>query len=355
MNDTPVDIPDMKPVAPQMSTPPTVTLVAAGGCGINMIRQVTTANPFGDVSQHIESLRRFDTSYSNVRGGEDVIVVGDGDGSGKVRTEHAEKIQKKLTSLTDEELGLSDINVVVFSLAGGSGSVLGPVLIREIKRRGGQAVCFVVADTMSERDTTNTLRTLQTLQSISTNDGIYLPTSVFSNAAVGRPVVDQTLPHRLTQFIWAMTLPAVEIDRNDRRNFLNGMKTNDAHAGVRLLHVIGGEAGDDDADLKTGEVWECTPDDIYDSTLSLGIQPKQAGHLPVFVSHQALARAAYQGVFSDMISMPIYALVAAGNDGIVSLMKDINATQARFAAQAKNTESVIGMDGADADSNGMVF
>lgn len=358
MNDT---FPEQQPqpIAPQNAAPPTVCIMGAGGCGINMVRRLSKE------AQGV-TFRRFDTSYSNLVAGEDLVQVADGAGSGKNRATHAEAIMKRLSSMTPTELGLEDINVVLFSLSGGSGSVIGPVLIREIARRKKKVVAAFVADTSSERDASNTLRTLQTLQAITTDDGVYLPTMAFSNAAASKSVVDITLPHRVTLFTWLMTLEAQEIDRNDRLNFLDGIKMVNATPGIRLMHMTTGDAGD--SIHQTGEIWNLGDDDILDATMSIGTPPPaQEGpaggqdhgsfelRLPKMIQLPSAPRVSYEGVFKRHIGSPIAGMIAAGNDAIEAIIADISSTMARFNSQSQNVRSTIDMTGTEKGPGGLII
>ena len=338
------------PIAKALASAVTVSITGAGGCGINMLRRIT---PRVENIPGV-TLRRFDTSSSNLRDAiETLIQLANGDGSGMNRKENYDAISKKLSTISDEDLGLADLNIVISSLAGGSGSVIAPVIIKEFERRGGKAIAVVVADTGSGKAADNTLASLRSLQNICMENRIYLPTMVFSNADVGRPKVDVTLAWRLQQLIELITLPAAEIDRNDRRNFFNGIKSIDAQPGVRLLHVFTGK----DREIPDGgEVWSHAEGEILDATLSIGILPTgQQDPLPVFAAQAPMARIAFTGTFRDHIITPYMGMITSGNAGLESLMKTINNTKAAFQAQDRNVGTVIDMGDAKPANGGMVF
>lgn len=102
------------PVVPTVAPPPSVSIYGCGGCGIN-----TARNAQPSINSLVDSVFYVDTSRANLRDGESAIIVGEGNGSGKVRAENAASIQSKITSLSDEDLDLSDINILLFSLSGG--------------------------------------------------------------------------------------------------------------------------------------------------------------------------------------------------------------------------------------------
>ena len=323
------------------TTAPSVSVLACGGCGINLLRL-----GYKDLVHQVSDVRRYDTSTANLRDGEEYIPVANGDGSGKVRAEHAGEVPKVLAALSDGEIGLCDINIVLFSLAGGSGSVIGPLLIKDIERRGGKAVAMVVSSTVSEQDTVNSLKTLQSLHSIVTSSNIYLPISIFSNSA-GEHVVNVTLTHRLRQLVWMLTYETTEIDKQDRRNFLNGMKTVKAMPGLRLLHMTFGKSDDDNS----GEVWEYTENTIYDSVLNIGvIDPESTVNRTV--SHDMKTRTMFSGVFKDIENTPMLAAITSDDSGVAALMGELDSSISIFKAQSKNvTTSITGGDTLQGDED----
>lgn len=106
------------PVVPKYAAPPTVSLYGCGGCGMNVLRNVLPA-----LEKHVSGVRRLDTSYSNIRDGETMLQVATGDGAGKIRAEHSDAIQKSIAAYSDDDLATSDLNIVLFSLAGGKGLI----------------------------------------------------------------------------------------------------------------------------------------------------------------------------------------------------------------------------------------
>lgn len=235
-----------------------------------------------------------------------------------------------------------------------SGSVIGPVLARELARRKKRVVIVVVADTMSETDATNTMKTLQTLEAICQQNNIYMPMMPFNNTGIGRNKVDITITHRVQQLVYLMTLAAHEVDRNDRLNFLNGTKTVSAKPGLRLLHVVGGVNPDELPE--SGEIWDHEEGAIFDSTLSIGTDagtsenPKQN-----FVDMNAMARVAYVGVFQSNKLTPLMGMISGDTKAVSVLIKDIEDTAAKFASQSKNVASAISMDGVAVTDTGLVL
>lgn len=239
-----------------VSETPTITLYGCGGFGANTVQRMKNGLPKG---VHV---RKIDTSKSNLQEGEKATDIINGNGSGKVRATNLKEISKFISTKVFEEENPSDINIVAFSLSGGTGSVAGPLLIKEIKRRGGTAIAVVVADMVSELDTDNTFKTFQTLESICNSGSIYLPIMLFDNSAK-RSIVDTTVSHRLRLLLRYLTMDTLEMDRSDKINFFRPDHAVGAAPGVKGCHVSFGPKGDYKED--SGEIVVMPDDFIYDA------------------------------------------------------------------------------------------
>jgi hypothetical protein len=144
-----------------------------GGCGINLVSQIASFEEAPGTASLECAL--IDTSRSNLQDRKAASVatylVEGLDGSGKIRAENYHAIDKEIRQiLVDIEPG--DMNLIVFSASGGSGSVIGPLLIRELNERKIPNMAIVVGDDSSIIAAENTLKTLQSLEGISKNTGL---------------------------------------------------------------------------------------------------------------------------------------------------------------------------------------
>lgn len=209
-----------------------LALIGAGGCGINLCRH------FVD-DYRIKHTQFFDTSKTNERAGERVHILTNGSGSGSNRAENARDIERNVPQLDDKALGNNDVAIVQFSLAGGSGSVSGPILIREYARRGHRVIGICVADTTSLVSAKNTRNTLRTLQSIAKNNELEIPLIVLSNdMGNGRGNVDKIALSLTNDLIDLLTRSVYEVDRNDRLNWISPMKVVGSNPGLRIISLF---------------------------------------------------------------------------------------------------------------------
>lgn len=145
-----------------------VNVYGCGGCGItwgNMVAKNVPHN--GRANPQVVYV---DTSKSNLEDkdteGAKTFLLSDVDGSGKVRRDNSEAIAAKIGDLLMQHPP-AGLNIVLFSAGGGSGSVFGPLLVRELLLRDKPVVAFVVGTMENAITASNTLKTLKSLDLIS--------------------------------------------------------------------------------------------------------------------------------------------------------------------------------------------
>lgn len=153
-----------------MSSRNTVSIYGCGGTGINIVAQLMKKNLAGlaEVNAHFVDTSRSNftaISGSNFRDEDCYIIPGATDGSGKERSTNYAPIARAIPDvLVSHPAG--DLNILVFSGGGGSGSVIGPKLAEELLRQKKPTVFFVVGSAENSQTTKNTMDTWQTLNGI---------------------------------------------------------------------------------------------------------------------------------------------------------------------------------------------
>ena len=141
-------------------------LYGCGGFGVNRCGFFMGSSDEPQCAQVMPAF--IDTSRSNFHGNyseSDVFILENTDGSGKVRRENHEEIANVVKKiLLQVEPG--DFNAVVFSASGGSGSVIGPLLMAELMERGLPVVGICVGSDESVISAQNTMNTLKSLDSV---------------------------------------------------------------------------------------------------------------------------------------------------------------------------------------------
>lgn len=136
-----------------------------GGAGINLSQLLAAMNVGNIPTLANVNTVMLDTSDSNKPEGdhENFYQIPGMDGAGKDRS----KSYKIVNDKVDEILNLfkpRKMNIVVYSESGGSGSVIGPLILCELKKRGHSAIGVVVGSTLSAAEANNTMKTEATHQ-----------------------------------------------------------------------------------------------------------------------------------------------------------------------------------------------
>lgn len=213
-------------------------IYGAGGAGINVASRFLGAQQAG-LARPIVSL--VDTSRSNIAQSvpdECCYILKDLDGSGKVRAENHEQIANEIKSiLLAHKPG--DFNVVVFSAAGGSGSVIGPLIVSELLERGHPIVCVVVGSDESTITATNTLKTLKTLEAIAQQRQAPVVMTYDHNLR-GQPrsAQDDSMNYIIACLALLSSRTIAELDSKDVANFLRFDRTTSVSARLAVLDIV---------------------------------------------------------------------------------------------------------------------
>lgn len=146
---------------------------ACGGTGINLLRSHREAAVLqNELSVAHEHFSFIDTSLANLENVDtrETFTLKGVDGSGGDRRKNAEAMQKLLPQIMlDHEP--TDMNVVIFSSAGGTGSVAGPLLLEELLSQGKSVIAIIIGAHTTLKRTTNTIGTLTGLEQAAERQG----------------------------------------------------------------------------------------------------------------------------------------------------------------------------------------
>jgi len=191
---------------------------AAGGCGINLGSQLQY--PTAEVCF-------IDTSGSNLSDRVDesaVHTIKGIDGSGKNRRENYEPIIGEVDTVVDR-FQPGDFNLVLFSASGGSGSVIGPLLLKNLLERAIPVVAVVVGADDSAIAVTNTINTLKSLESVSAVTGQPVVMAYHENTTgVTRQMIDDEVLFALEALCELTNQNNRELDTTDLTNWVQYQK-----------------------------------------------------------------------------------------------------------------------------------
>jgi len=226
-------------------------IYGCGGTGLNLLQDVID-HPNLPTQSPVDAVR-IDLSNANER--KDCPLPNysiPGTGAGKDRALALEQTRPHIDDILKQHLPGTN-NIVLFSAAGGTGSVVGPLIIAELLRRGHSVTAFVVGSTLTGKHCKNTHKTLLTLQQQVRNIKVPLALAYYENAETetetgrkgNRPMVDKTIANDIYRMSLLSSETHRELDRNDFKNFLDYRKVTDVPP--QLTEIIFGVVGDENA------------------------------------------------------------------------------------------------------------
>lgn len=298
----------------------TVRLFACGGAGINIGKKYG-----GNLPERIGSAKLMtcyiDTSRTNlhdVPDPENVFVLPELDGSGKVRKENHEAISQMIPRIL-KDYPAGDFNIVIFSASGGTGSVCGPLLIAELLTRGENAIAVVIGSEESVITSTNTFNTLKSLDHIARTKGIPVVMHYTNNdRGVKRSDVDKNAMFVVSSLTVLASRQNKELDSMDVANWLNFTKTTSVPAQLAQLKVYG----------SCEEVDKLATESFTMAALLLDEDEQQPTHKPEY------SCAGYFRPEASMVSNLFFTIETEGLRGVLSHLNTL-ATEAKEIKAAR--------------------
>ena len=206
---------------------PTATIYGCGGCGINVL------NDYGGDDENV--IKRLDTSFANIKKGQEITVLTrKAEGGGKIRKTNANEVDENIKALSSDFY--SDVNILLYSSSGASGSLIGPLLNKYINSYNKKVINCVVVSDNSEIEITNSLNTIKSLDAIAKKDNIFMPIMIFRNTnKYTQREINIAIANHIKNIYDFMTIKVEEIDKADR---LNSISDNDGGCGLRPMNLI---------------------------------------------------------------------------------------------------------------------
>lgn len=318
----------------------TVRLYCAGGAGINIGKKYG-----GNLPDRIGSAKLMtcyiDTSKTNlhdVPDPENVFVLPELDGSGKVRKENHEAIAQMVPRIL-KDYPAGDFNIVVFSASGGTGSVAGPLIVAELLTRGENAIAVVIGSEESVITSTNTFNTLKSLDHIARSKGVPVVMHYTNNdRGIKRSDVDKEAMFVISSLTVLASRQNKELDSMDVANWLNFTKTTSVPAQLAKLNVYGSS---EEVDSKATESFTM-------AALLLDEDEIQPNHKPEY------SCAGYFRQEAAMVANLFFTIETEGLRGVLSHLNSL-ATEAKEikAARVEGPAFVSGNE--EVSSTGLIL
>lgn len=220
-----------------------VRVYGAGGAGINITSEYCDYIVDNQSAEIIPSF--IDTSHSNMQAKfnqDDLFILENVDGSGKIRNENYEDIKNVIKQVLLQIKPL-DFNIVVFSASGGSGSVIGPLILSELLERQLPSVCLVVGSNESAITAQNTLNTLKSLDSIAKKTGLPVVMHYEHNDRERKKTdINQAFKLTITTLGILCSGNNLALDTKDIRNWVQFNRTTSVTPQLTLLDVFNSES-----------------------------------------------------------------------------------------------------------------
>lgn len=233
-----------------------ITVFACGGAGINVVSKLEKHRNSDDPNFAIISPVYIDMSRSNVVKHPNlppshIYVPDDKDGSGKVRVSNKDTIVQHTPQIL-HMFKPGDLNIVVHSTSGGSGSVSAPALVTELLARDQDVVVFAIGSHDSVIEIENNVKTLRDYESIAAKRQRPVAMHYQENPMDGkREEVDTTIQNVILQLAALFSRNNGALDSADLRNWLN---YHNLTAFPPKLVILDSETGVVDSDVSGGTV-----------------------------------------------------------------------------------------------------
>ncbi|MEM5878683.1 MAG: hypothetical protein QXF12_07455 [Candidatus Aenigmatarchaeota archaeon] len=214
-----------------------VKVYAAGGCGTNIGYLI-----FNSLEKRPD-VYFIDTSDANIRNKKEIsreslYIVEGMDGAGKYRKDALEGFKDLPEEVLIKFKPSDTLNVVVSSLSGGSGSVIAPLITKELLKRDHNVIVIGIGSKSSDIEVRNTINTLKSYKLIS--EQLNKPVVMFYLENNKDRVESDSMALWLVKLFNTITDKSLveEFDKSDLTNFINYNRVTDYPPTVAFLDAV---------------------------------------------------------------------------------------------------------------------
>lgn len=199
-----------------------ILIIGAGGAGINLAKKFINRKQDGYADIDVFLI---DTSKSNLPPNFDdnnTYLFKDMDGNGKLRNNDNLPTIKERIKEAAQKIQKADLYIVLHSVSGGSGSIIGPLLSYELLSKGHSVIAMTIGSTDSRIEIENTIKTLKTYETLSGVLDRPFPMFYEENSIEKqRGKVDLCVETNIVYLSVFFSGNIKELDTSDLRNFLD--------------------------------------------------------------------------------------------------------------------------------------
>lgn len=194
-------------------------------CGGGAIKITSDLVDYVDITGFSDTkISRLDTSDKNLTANmpqSSIFLLAGADGSGKQRDYNIKPVMASMDKILAQHQP-EDYNIVIFTAGGGSGSVIGPVLVGELLKRKAPVIALVIGSIGDETQAHNSVNTLKSLAGIQAANKRPVVFSYFEvNQHNSQADVDQQVRGLLPSLLNLLDSNNTIIDNKDIVNFLD--------------------------------------------------------------------------------------------------------------------------------------
>lgn len=321
-----------------------IRIYACGGAALNIAQTLEHFSKKEEVGIARVELAYVDTSRANLSDKHpdaSIYLLPNKDGSGKIRRENAAEIIAHTPDVL-QKFPPADLNIIISSGSGGTGSVFAPSLASELLARNLPVIVFMIGSAEARQEVNNTLDTIKSYENIAKNARkVPLVMSYFQNSAeTPRSVVDQSVIEELNMLAVLFSRENKELDSQDLYNWLRFDRVTSYQPQLAALKTFVGTVPKDVPHVATVATLSLPGHDVV---LDFIPDYKTSGYLPA-------------GTISDRLkeSMPAFFLVTTDAPGQVAhaLNKSLDALNQAQRARVPGQQILSGSE--TATDNGLI-
>lgn len=227
---------------PQARKHNTIAVYACGGLASNQAPKLHAAfqdTPEGFANIELYAIDTSDSNFQNLPQGTKTYLIPNKDGSGQKRNLNSSSIMERVKEIT-RNFKPADLNIVISSASGGSGSVLAPLIARELVNSKFPVVIITVGDLSTRKFAENTIGTLRSYENFTkTPDARPFVMAYFENkGAQSRKEVDAQIIKLVADLSCLFSGQNAELDSQDLFHWLNYQDVTDGRVQLANLSVL---------------------------------------------------------------------------------------------------------------------
>lgn len=323
----------------------TMRLFSCGGFGLNVASQLLKFEGKKNGGYAEFDICFIDTSRSNLIGkdvSEDKLYILDNvDGSGKKRSQNYEVLSESAKDILHRHKP-GDINIVLHSASGGSGSVVGPIITAELLKRGELVIPVIVGSNASRIEVENTIKTLKSYDVIASRSNAPVAALYRENSKeTPRGTVDDEVTTLIILLSILFSGQNRELDKADLANFINYHNVTDFQPKLNYLDFWSQNIVLDKGCALVSVATIC--DDENNPELDIPVEYQAVGYI----------QSEYRTVLS--VKLPVHAGIVSGYFN--QKVNELEAKLSTFkeARQVVVEKSIVGREADNATHEGLIL